>query len=522
MSEKKPRTYEQSKKRKNGIMRMVFAVIAIIFEVGLIYFIFFKLNRFENWINAGIAIIALILVLFIYSGSESSSMKMPWVLLILLLPVFGVILYVLIGLSGSTHKMKLSFEEVDLDLFPLLPDGKEAMSKLEVKDSRLANIGKYLKSYACYPAYQNTDIVYYIDAADGLEAQKQDLRLAKDFIFMEYHAIEDAESWQGIEEILEERAASGVLVRVFYDDMGSIGFINTDFVKKLEEKGIECKVFNPFKPILNMFLNNRDHRKITVIDGRIGYTGGYNLANEYFHITEPFGEWKDTGIRLEGDAVKSLTATFLEMWNANNDKKKHDHDYSRYLPSFSYQAKEQAFVIPYADSPLDHERVGEEVYISMAEYARHYVWYMTPYLVLTDEMIHTLCLAAKRGVDVRIITPGIPDKKAVYALTRSYYRKLVLNGVKIFEYTPGFCHAKMCIADDRAATCGTINLDYRSLYHHFENGCFFCNSKAVLDMKRDFISSMKRCRNVTERAKSEPPFLTKVLQVILRLFAPLM
>ena len=515
-------TYEQSKKNQNGVKRMIFAAIAIILELLLLYMLFFLFQRYEHWITAAFTVLSVIVVLVIYSDTRVTPMKMPWIMLILLVPVFGIFLYLLIGLSGSTHKMQDRFFEVDLDLFPLLPEGKEALSALEKKDKRLANIAKYLKAVAAYPAYQNTGIIYYDDAAKGLEAQKQELRLAKNFIFMEYHAIEDAQSWQGIEEILEERAREGVDVRVFYDDMGSIGFINTDFVKKLEEKGIKCKVFNPFKPVLNVFLNNRDHRKITVIDGLVGFTGGYNIANEYFNITHPYGIWKDTGIRLEGDAVKSLTVTFLEMWNANDDRQEDVAVYQRFFPDTSFQAEEESFVVPYADSPLDQERVGEGVYLSMVEYAKDYVWFMSPYLVLTDEMIRTLCIAAKRGVDVRIITPGIPDKKTVYKLTRSYYHELISSGVRIFEYSPGFVHAKMCIADDIAATCGTINLDYRSLYHHFENGCFFCNCQAVSDMKEDFIMTMKRCREMTERFKQKPNAPRQIIQVCLRLLAPLM
>ena len=376
---------------------------------------------------------------------------------------------------------------------------------------------EYIRRQAGYPVYENTVVEYFDDGEKGFEAQKRDLAKAEKFIFMEYHAIEDAECWHEIRDVLAERAKAGVEVRVFYDDMGSLGFINTDFVKRTEEYGIQCRVFNPFAPGLNLFLNNRDHRKITVIDGKVGFTGGYNLANEYFHRTEPFGFWKDTGIRLEGDAVQSLTVTFLEMWNAVSDLDKDDKDFKKYIaasgaerlleksskkisedkaeriakdkeayiermidtvqPDEKYITDTEAvtggdfgFVQPYADTPMDEVHVGEDVYISMAECAQKYAWFITPYLIITDEMCHAFSLAARRGVDVRIITPGIPDKKVVYSLTRSYYNGLARNGVRIFEFTPGFCHAKMSITDDLMATCGTINLDYRSLYHHFENG----------------------------------------------------
>jgi cardiolipin synthase len=364
-------------------------------------------------------------------------------------------------------------------------------------------------------------VTYYDDALKGLEAQKEELAKAEHFIFMEYHAIEDAESWHEIRDILAERAGAGVEVRIFYDDMGSVGFITTDFVKRTKALGIQCRVFNPFTPGLNLFLNNRDHRKITVIDGKVGFTGGYNLANEYFHRTEPYGFWKDTGIRLEGDAVRSLTITFLEMWNAISNKDKDDKDYSKYLPSVSFP-KAHGFVQPYADSPMDDIPVGEDVYMSLAENAQDYVWYITPYLIITDEMNHVLSLAAKRGVDVRIITPGIPDKKIVYSLTRSYYNGLARNGVRIFEFTPGFCHAKMCISDDIVAVCGTINLDYRSLYHHFENGCLYADCQAVMDTKRDFEETFALCNEVTEYYVSGRGALMRFKHMLLRLAAPLM
>ena len=251
-------------------------------------------------------------------------------------------------------------------------------------------------------------MTYYGDTNAALEAQKTDLRKAQHFIFMEYHAIEDSIAWQGIEDILAERAAAGVEVRVFYDDMGSIGFVDTAFAKKLQQRGIQCRVFNPIVPVLNVFMNNRDHRKITVIDGQVGYTGGYNLADEYFNLTHPYGRWKDSGVRLEGDAVRNLTLIFLEMWGTTQ---KEMPAIEPYLPAIRYTAREAATVLPYADNPLDDKRVGEDVYLNLINSAQRYVYITTPYLILSDEMQRALVLAAQRGVDVRIITPGIPDKK---------------------------------------------------------------------------------------------------------------
>lgn len=506
---------------QNGVKRMVFVGVSLLFEFLLIFSLIFWLENYAEWIAIGTRIFAALLVLFIYNMNKTSSMKMPWIILIMMMPVLGASLYIMIGFSTPTKPMRKRYLSVDKRLFPYIPQDWDVDDRFRKRDKRAANIARYIHAFSRYPVYDNSDVEYYDDALKGLEAQKEELRKAEKFIFMEYHAIENAESWHGIQEILEEKVRAGVEVRVFYDDMGSIGFINTDFVKLMEEKGIRCRVFNPFRLGANLFLNNRDHRKITVVDGRVGFTGGYNLANEYFHITEPYGFWKDTGVKITGPAVKNLTVAFLEMWNAIKKDDDNDKSFDPFFPDIPYEAKEDGFIVPYADLPIDNEQVGEDVYISLADYAEDYVWYVTPYLIVTDEMTHALSLAAKRGVDVRIITPGIPDKKMVYSITRSYYNGLVKNGVRIFEFTPGFCHAKMCICDGKLATCGTINLDYRSLYHHFENGCLFGGYKAVDDIHKDFESMMSQSREVTGDY-IHPRAGRRLLQMFLRLFAPLM
>ncbi len=522
-------TMENEASVKNGVARMILSVIVIAIEVIFIILLLTKLSRHAAWIEIVLRVAALLLVLYLYNKPGTSSIKMPWIILILMAPILGTGLYLIVGLNGGTKTMRKRYRNIDAELMPLLKAGEagqaaEAAGKaLSAKSERWATVSNYLSRHTGYPLYDNTDIVYYDDATTGLEAQKADLRKAERFIFMEYHAIEDKESWHGLQEILEERVRAGVEVRVFYDDMGSIGFINTDFIQRLEKVGIKCRVFNPFKPGLNVFLNNRDHRKITVIDGKVGFTGGYNIANEYFNLTHPFGMWKDTGVRLEGDAVRSLTVTFLENWNAADfGGNRYDLDFGKYLPRIPYTARERAFVQPYADSPLDGEHVGEEVYISLVNKANRYCWFITPYLILTDEMIHALGLAAKRGVDVRVITPGIPDKKLVYEVTRSYYHSLTLNGVRVYEWTPGFCHCKMCVADDEAAVCGTINMDYRSLYHHFENACLYIDCQAVLDTRADFERTFHECNEVTEKYNTGRDRFMKIKQLLLRLFAPLL
>ena len=510
---------EQKKSVKNGVGRLVFVALSFLIQTFWIIMLFVYLNKYSTAISLFSSLLALIVVLLIYGRNMNAAFKMSWMVLILVFPVWGICLYLMFGHANVTKNMRVKFEKIDQKLYEKIPQNPEVCQKLEQEDLAIANHARYLWNYASAPVYQNTDVTFYEDTTKGLEAQKEALRKAEKFIFMEYHAIEEAESFLGIKDILIEKAKQGVEVRIVYDDVGSVVFINKDFVERMEKVGIHCRIFNEIHPVLNIFMNNRDHRKITVIDGKVGFTGGYNLANEYFNITHPYGYWKDTGVKLEGDAVKSFTMMFLEMWNA---VKETDTNYDNYFPAIDYTAKENGYVIPYADSPLDREPTGENVYLNLIKYAKKEIYFTTPYLLLTDEMVRELTLAAKRGVDVRIVTPGIPDKKLVYQMTRSYYKPLVRNGVRIYEYTPGFLHAKQCVCDGKAATVGTINLDFRSLYLHFENGVYLYHCDAIKDIRKDFEELFDVSREVTEQYKAEPSIPHKLWQSILHLFSPLM
>lgn len=510
---------EKNTSSQNSIGRLLFVGISVLLQIIWLVFLAIRLNEYSVSINLATSIIALLLVLRIYGMHTNSAFKMPWLMLILISPVMGVCLYILLGRSGLSGKMRKRFEQIDKQLLPKLNLSHSAIGQLRTCNESVANQCHYIEQFSGFPVYQNTDVAFYAEAVDGFHAQLQDLKQAKDFIFLEYHAIEDAISFHRMKKILIEKANQGVDVRILYDDVGSIGFINKEFVKQMESLGIQCRIFNPLFPILNVFMNNRDHRKITVIDGKIGFTGGYNLADEYFNITHPYGQWKDSGVRITGDAVRSLTILFLEMWNA---VKNTDTDYDRYLPAFSYQATESSFIQPYADSPLDDEPMGENVYMNMIKNARRYIYFTTPYLIISDEMNRELGLAAKRGVDVRIITPGIPDKKGVFLVTKSYYAGLARQGVRIYEFSPGFIHTKQCVCDDETATVGTINLDYRSLYLHFENGVFLYHCNAIRDIKKDFDDTFLICQEVTDKYKSGRSAALRISQCILRLFSPLM
>ena len=503
---------------KNSIGRLMFAALGFVIQVVWIIMLCLKLNDYSAAISLGSSVLALCVAFYIYGKDMNAGFKLPWIIAILAFPVLGLCLYFLFGRPGATKHMRQHFEKIDADLEGTLVQDENVLKNLEATDFAVANQARYLWKCAGYPAWQNTDVEFHKTAEEGLEAQKRELRKAKKFIFMEYHAIEESSAFLELKEILVQKAKEGVEVRVFYDDVGSFVFINKDFIKRMEAVGIQCRVFNPMHPFLNIFMNNRDHRKITVIDGKVGFTGGYNLAEEYFNRTHPYGYWKDTGIMLTGDAVRNLTVMFLEMWNA---VRKTDMDYDKYLPKVEYTAKEQGFVQPYADSPLDHETTGENVYMNLIKNAKHEIFFTTPYLIITDEMSRELRMAARRGVDVRIVTPGIPDKKMVYQMTRSYYSELARNGVRIYEYTPGFIHAKQCVCDGELATVGTINMDYRSLYLHFENGVLMYHYDAVAEIRKDFEDIFAASTEVTEKYNGRKSVLARMGRGVLRLFSPL-
>ena len=520
-------TLEGKKKTQNGVKRLAFTVLSILLEVVFLIGIFKGLNEYAVFIDNLTRIFAVILVLKIYGRNETSSMKTPWIILILTFPILGVALYFMIGMNGGTWKMRMRYKRIDEKLLPLLPENKEVLERLTVSDPKAGNVSNYIERNACYPVYQNTDVTYFDEAVKGLEAQLTDLAKAEQFIFMEYHAIEDEYAWSRIQTVLEERVKAGVEVRVFYDDMGSIGFVNLSFARKLEAKGIACRVFNPLLPGLNMFLNNRDHRKITVIDGKVAYTGGMNLADEYINARVRFGYWKDAAIRLTGECVWSFTSMFLELWDYIL---KTESDYTFYRATSmekhrlqeKIHADEKGFVQPYTDSPLDHEDVGENVYLNMISRAKKYLYIFTPYLIIGSEMRTALVNAAKSGVDVRLVVPGIPDKKLVYFLTQSNFPYLIKNGVKIYTYTPGFIHAKCFVSDDVQATVGTVNMDYRSLCLHFECGVWMYRTRAVLQVKEDALKTFAESHEVTLEEFQKKSFLVRTFMGALKLFAPLL
>lgn len=505
---------------KKAFGRVTITLLIFLIQILWIYALIVKLEESYVFFSSIAIWLSVVIALVVANKRDNPAYKMTWIFLILTLPVFGITLYLLFGHSSVNRRVSKRFELVDKRFEVFLDDDARIVDEIRKEDKQIGNICRYIRNVAKYPIYRNASITYHSFGQDAIEDLKSDLKNAKEFIFMEYFIIEaNGRVFEDIVDILKDKVLEGVEVRLIYDDVGSMPYFNKRDFKRIKDLGINIRTFNPIIPVAAAFMNNRDHRKLTVIDGRIAYTGGYNLADEYANLTHPFGVWKDTGIRFMGPAVDSVTAMFLAMWNSIG---KESVNVDRYFKKCNPDKCEfNGYIQPYADTPLDHERVGEDVYLNIIKTACDYIYIYTPYLIIDNEILNELSLAAKSGVDVRIITPGIPDKKLIFLLTQSYYEQLIDAGVKIYQYSKGFVHAKTYICDDNVATVGTINMDYRSLFLHFECGTFLYECDAISDIKDDFISTLKECELITKE-KAKKNIFIRFIQVALRLFAPLM
>ncbi|SFL35198.1 cardiolipin synthase [Lachnospiraceae bacterium KH1T2] len=511
---------EKKSETKSSVLRLAVVLVSLSFHIIWAFWLLRFLEDGRPWVNVVYGVITVILALLVYGRHMNASYKLPWIILILGLPPMGMMLYLFFGRKGALSKQKSEYRGLDEALSEVYPVNAKVIQEVDKDDPYIGSFMKYIIYQGGFSVWKHTRTEFYNDGAVGAAAQIEELKKAEKYIFMEYHAVEDGVGFEPFKQVLMEKARAGVEVRLIFDDIGSIMFIDKSFSKELESAGVQVRDFNPVSPIIHVFMNYRDHRKITVIDGKVGFVGGYNLANEYFHITEPYGFWKDSGVKITGDAVKSLVLIFMGMWNYIKLTDSGE-DGEKYTAVSCEDIEDDGYVLPYADSPMLQEPLAETVYMNMLRTAKKYCWFTTPYLIITDEMSREIVDAAKRGVDVRIITPGIPDKRLVYSETRSYYAQLARDGVRIFEYTPGFCHSKMCIADDVSAIVGTINLDFRSLYLHFENGIYFYKSKVIKDIKKDFNDMYAVSREVTDKYDHRNLSL-RIRQCLLRLVSPLM
>lgn len=480
-----------------------------------------KLTEYSNVLNIVLNVLSLFAVLYIINKDDNPAYKLAWIIPILSFPLFGGILYLMFGDKRPTKKMRIQMDKSAAKISAFSISEDDLLEKIQKEDKIAYGQMKYINDWAHFPAYRNTESYYYKSGEECYPVLLEELRKAKHFIFMEYFIVEETSMWNNVLEILKQKAAEGVEVRFMYDDMGSVLQLPYQYYKKLEEYGIQSVAFNPVIPFFSLVMNHRDHRKITVIDGNIGFMGGWNLADEYINVKERFGYWKDTAVMLKGDAVWNLTSMFLVTWNSA--KAHQEDDIRRYMPGTPdmQQLEAEGYVQPYGDTPLDRENVSESVFLNMIHSAQDYIYISTPYLVIDNEMMTALILAAKRGVDVRIITPGIPDKKYVFMLTQSYYPQLVRGGVKIYQYDPGFIHAKSFVCDDKYAIVGTINLDYRSLYLHFECGTFFYRTPVVAEVKKDLLETIDVSTQQTY-AMTQKNIIKRMAQAVLRVLAPLL
>lgn len=502
------------------LSRTFFFVLLLLTQFFIFFALILSLGKYFSY--AYVILIALSLIVALALAERDNlnpAYRLMWIVCSILFPVAFGIVYLLLGRRDISRRKSKRFLDIEQSFSLTQNDSPELYNSLSQTAPTLARSAKYLAKNADAPLYNQTEAKFFKDGLSFYKPFISALKSAKKSIFMEYFIIDDdGEFWPEILQILEDKAAAGVDVRLIYDSFGCLITLPADFAAKMRKKNIKCCPFNPIRPSIHItdytFLNNRDHRKICVVDNEIGFTGGLNLADEYINRKKRFGFWKDSALMIKGPAVYSLTVTFLKMWAYVSGE---TPDYAAFRPALYCPEQNESFVQPYADSPLDNENVSEFAYFNVLSGAEKYVYITTPYLIIDNEMITNLQLAAKSGVDVRIIVPGIPDKRLVFMVTQSYYKVLLDAGVKIYEYKPGFIHSKMYVSDDKVAIVGSANMDYRSLYLHFENCCAFYNSDIVNDVKTDMLETIEQCREI-RREDVKGHFF----QMFLRLFAPLL
>lgn len=516
--------YRLAKPKKKGLLPLIFSrflliLLLLAFQVMVFVVIYGWLKEYLPWFSALITVFTVAMVIALFNSDTDSTGKLTWMFLIAIFPLPGAALFWFTRSNAGYRHIKARTAQLIAETKDAIPQPPEALETVRADGSGTGDLCTYLGRSGCYPVYTNTEVRYFPSGEAKFAAMLDELRKAEHYIYLEYFIIEEGYMWGEVLRILTEKAAAGVEVRVMYDGMCEIAQLPAGYWKLLEKEGIRAKAFSPIRPVISSHYNYRDHRKVLVIDGKVAFNGGVNLADEYINRVERFGHWKDTAVMLRGDAVKSFELMFLQMWNISEKEAA--------FPAFADRepvpvSVASGCVMPYGDSPLDDEKVGETVYMDILDRAGHYVHIMTPYLILDGELETSLKYAAERGIDVKLILPGIPDKKFAYALAKSHYKALLRSGVKIYEYTPGFVHAKVFVSDDVKAVVGTINLDYRSLYHHFECATYLYKTACIADIERDFQDTLAKCRKVTPETIRNEKLFYRVAGSLLKFLAPLM
>ena len=532
------------KKGQKGFFHAVFSrvgimIVLLVLQVVFLFMAFFRFAQFLPHVLGSAAVFTVFMVLYLLNSRLDPTAKITWLVVIMLLPVFGALLFWYTQSDIGHRAVHARLQELIDETKEKLAQAPEVIEALENENPDEVSLARYVRRSGCFPVYADTQVTYFPLGEDKFEQMLVQLKSAKRYIFMEYFIVEEGLMWGKILEILAEKVREGVDVRVMYDGTCEFSTLPHNYPEKLKTLGIKCKMFSPVTPFLSTHYNYRDHRKILVIDGHTAFTGGVNLADEYINQRERFGHWKDTAIMLEGGAAQSFALMFLQMWNITERAPEFDKyldaagpspkagslpaaDAEAGKPAAAESPRPAGFVLPYGDCPLDSDKLGERVYMDILNRSRSYVHIMSPYLILDGEMETALKFAAEKGVDVKLILPGIPDKPMPYALAKSHYRSLLASGVKIYEYTPGFVHAKVFVSDDCRAVVGTINLDYRSLYHHFECAAYMYRTECISDIEKDFQETLARCRQVTPETVKNEKWHVKLTGFVMKAVAPLL
>ena len=511
------------KARPKGIWRVIFSPMLVILLLLALQFLilfgmFFRFQQFLPHILGGTGLFTAVMVLYLLNTDLDPTAKNTWMAVIMVLPVFGSLLYLYSRRDIGHRALGKRLQELQDQAAGMLPQAPATVEALKDNCPGAAAMARYAASAGCHPVLQNTAVTYFPSGEAKLEAMLRELERAQKFIFLEYFIIEEGMMWGRILEILARKASQGVDVRVMYDGTCEFTLLPKSYPQKLRALGIQCRVFAPVTPFVSTHYNYRDHRKILVIDGHTAFNGGVNLADEYVNHIQKYGHWKDAALMLKGEAARSFTLMFLQMWDIPSRK----NQWESFLSQPVEKTETEGFVMPYGDRPLDDKRVGQQVYMDLLNRAEKYVHIMTPYLVLDGEMENALRYAAQRGVEVELILPGIPDMPPVHALAKTHYKSLLDAGVRIYEYTPGYVHAKVFVCDGTEAVVGTINLDYRSLYHHFECATYLYGVGCIADIEKDFRYTAEKCRAVTMESVKKEKLLTRLTGFVLKVIAPLM
>ena len=533
------RAWRSTERARRGLARVVFSrgfliALLVLIQILIWVVIFQALPQYANKIQILARLISVAVVILIVNAAGTDATKLTWLVFIIAFPIAGTAFYLYFRYDIGVRAIGKRLETLRVDTAGLMRQNAVVRRDLHQYEPELYGLSVYLTRQVGFPAYVNKKATYYPGGEKFFQALIPEMEKAEKFIFLEFFIVDFGILWDRVLDCLLKKVEQGVEVRLLYDGMCSLNKLPINYWKKLNELGIKCKVFNQLRPVVSSVQNNRDHRKICVIDGKSAYTGGVNIADEYINQRERFGYWKDAGIRIEGEAVRSFTVMFLQMWNITEEKTEdftpyfsmyRRGPYDRDLPAFDTGAPDgvkPSFVVPYGDSPFDNEDVGRNVYLYLLQHAHSYVHIMTPYLILDKGMRRALCQAAKCGTQVRIIMPHIPDKKYAYILGRSYYKELLSAGVQIYEYEEGFVHAKVWVVDSKLASVGSVNLDFRSLYWHFECGALVCDPETAADVEADFKNTFLKCNRISMVDAEQRSLGEKALGAVLRIVAPIM